>query len=218
MVQVGPITNDVDLLRLNRRTLYRYVVEGLIRYDDQIRNPVRATLEKKQCLSDQGTAALSKLCIEQFRAEIVLVIHKLLPEELERRSCHDEEIRRIGCMQNVEAMPRPNPEKNAKATEQGTTILENIRQNTVAFPRLPIPVNPYSVDNLKTGSVSAALSAHHIDFVTGSLQRSSLLPHTPVLWERPVFEEKYYAARMHDLLRCGNIGYVGTGVHGRVHD
>src|ERR1035441_3906039 len=82
MVQVRPITNDVDLLRLNRRTPYRYVIEGLIRYDDQIRNPVRATLEKKQCL-DQGTAALSKLCIEQFRAEIVLVIHKFLSKELE---------------------------------------------------------------------------------------------------------------------------------------
>src|SRR5208283_5231098 len=61
MIQVGAITNDVDFLRLNRRTPHRYVVEGLIRYDDQIRNPVRATLEKKQCLSHQGTAALSKL-------------------------------------------------------------------------------------------------------------------------------------------------------------
>ena len=121
-------------------------------------------------------------------------------------------------MQNVEAMPRPNPEKNAKATEQGTTILENMRQGPVAFPRSPISVNPNSVDNFKMGSVAVALSAHHIDFATDTLQSSSLLQHTPVSWERRVFDEKYYAARMHDLLWCRNIGYVGTGVHGLVHD
>ena len=158
-------------------------------------NRIRGALEEAQA-AEQDARAVRKSRLVHLRAEVVLVEDEPLAEGLERQSECPEGVRRVACLDDVEALGAVRAQHERSGSQPAVRELVQVRRDAPRVGRGRVAPDQDSVEDLLR-LVARRHRAHDRDLEPRIAERARLQPDPPVEWDRQVLHDDEDAPSVH---------------------
>src|SRR5216683_5269452 len=117
-----------------------------------------------------------------------MAIYKTFSKELVKHCDENKCVRRIMCMDDIEALGKEDAHREKETEKHGTTVLPNVGEKTIGIRWRRIPINTHTIHSFaeRLSLVDRTDNGH---LISGCAQRDGFLANSQVLGVRAILEE-----------------------------